>query len=661
MRYIQYLTEVILAWIQMKEGKNLPEKYHHLFETELSEEGEIREAYQNLLAEESEEAEKYRTLIELCGNTEISRKLLDCCIAGLLYPEFYQFAKEQWNGITLDVMESLCDEEVTYKEMKQVWECAGRILQCEKNHGLFLRHVFWADTRILDYFLDPDVIDEKLTRVGTELYTGEEDPGEIYVNEVVEQELSDILRKEKGDCVQIAGNTGCGKKFLLKKACHATGQKMILADIRQIQQCKDGLLYPQLLIREGMLLDCGICLYHISQEALEQVLTHFLRPMLAQNIRVFLCTDMEAEVIPRIHSHVEYVLVPAYGRPERIALWKGFTEEHGIRKQVDCITAGSKFKLSAEEIRKAVERIVVTSAALTIGESEIGRICEEVLLKPSCGSIKRIPVQYTFDDLKLWPEQKRILNNICAHVWHRHKVYDEWNLESRYSYGKNVSALFYGPPGTGKTMAVHVIANMLNLPLYRIDLSQVVDKYIGETEKRLEEIFNAAEKNNTVLFFDEADAIFGKRSDVHEAKDKYANTEVSYILQRIEQYDGIVILATNYRKNIDEAFMRRIRYVVEFSLPDARLRKELWKSSFSDEIPTEYLDYDYLAEQFEISGGSIKNIVLNAAFLAAARNEPVSMLDVLYSIKNENAKTGKVMLSKDFGLYGDMMEEEAGK
>lgn len=168
-------------------------------------------------------------------------------------------------------------------------------------------------------------------------------------------------------------------------------------------------------------------------------------------------------------------------------------------------------------------------------------------------------------------------------------MYDEWNLESRYSYGKNVSALFYGPPGTGKTMAVHVIANMLNLPLYRIDLSQVVDKYIGETEKRLEEIFNAAEKNNTVLFFDEADAIFGKRSDVHEAKDKYANTEVSYILQRIEQYDGIVILATNYRKNIDEAFMRRIRYVVEFSLPDARLRKELWKSSFSDEIPTEYL------------------------------------------------------------------------
>ena len=248
------------------------------------------------------------------------------------------------------------------------------------------------------------------------------------------------------------------------------------------------------------------------------------------------------------------------------------------------------------------------------------------------------------------------MNNICSHVWHRHKVYDEWNMDSRYAYGKNVSALFFGPPGTGKTMAVHVLANMLNLPLYRIDLSQVVDKYIGETEKRLEEIFDSAEKNNTVLFFDEADAIFGKRSDVNEAKDKYANTEVSYILQRIEQYDGIVILATNYRKNIDEAFMRRIRYVVEFSLPDKELRKELWQTSFSKEIQTEGLDFEYLAEQFEVAGGAIKNIVLNAAFLAAAENRPVGMVDVLRSVRNENVKIGKVMLSKDFGRYEELME-----
>ena len=266
-------------------------------------------------------------------------------------------------------------------------------------------------------------------------------------------------------------------------------------------------------------------------------------------------------------------------------------------------------------------------------------------------------MQYTLEDLKLFPEQKRILNNICSHVWYRHRVYDEWNMDSRYAYGKNVSALFCGPPGTGKTMAVHVISNMLNLPLYRIDLSQVVDKYIGETEKRLEEIFEAAEKNNTVLFFDEADSIFGKRSEVNEAKDKYANTEVSYILQRIEQYDGIVILATNYRKNIDEAFMRRIRYVVEFSLPNAKLREELWKSSFSEEIPKEDLDYEYLAEQFELAGGAIKNIVLNASFLAAAENRPVTMTDILHSIRNENVKTGKVMLSKDFGLYAEIMEE----
>ncbi|MBO5335545.1 MAG: ATP-binding protein [Lachnospiraceae bacterium] len=150
--------------------------------------------------------------------------------------------------------------------------------------------------------------------------------------------------------------------------------------------------------------------------------------------------------------------------------------------------------------------------------------------------------------------------------------------------------------------------------------------------------------------------MFGKRSEVNEAKDRYANTEVSYILQRIEQYDGIVILATNYRKNIDEAFMRRIRYVVEFSLPNVQLRKELWTSSFSREIPTKELNYDYLAEQFEMSGGAIKNIVLNASFLAAAENRPVEMTDILRSVRNENVKNGKVMLNTDFGIYAEIME-----
>ncbi|MBQ7840692.1 MAG: ATP-binding protein [Lachnospiraceae bacterium] len=230
-------------------------------------------------------------------------------------------------------------------------------------------------------------------------------------------------------------------------------------------------------------------------------------------------------------------------------------------------------------------------------------------------------------------------------------------MEEKYPYGKNISALFIGPPGTGKTMAVDIISGLINLPVYKIDLSQVVDKYIGETEKKLEEVFNLAQKSNTILFFDEADSIFGKRSEVNEAKDRYANTEVSYILQRIEQYDGVVILASNFKKNIDEAFLRRMRYLVEFPMPDAATRKEIWKSCFGSKVPTEDLDFSYLAKNFEFSGGSIKNIALNAVFLAAKEGCDVGMKQVLTSLRNEKMKMGKPMILSDFGQYAGLMME----
>ena len=660
MKFLQRLSEIILALLQFKiYNQDLLNKYSPLFETDYFGKKEIENAYREILEEESKEAQKYRELIALCGNTEISRLLIDISLTALMYPSFYEFCKEYWDGITIDGISQLCEQEYSYKQLKEVAEAAARILKYQKKAGLFLRYQFWADERLLDYFLDEYSIDVELKKIGAEVFTGKEILSDTFVGQNVQESLEHILKNKSIQCVQIAGDSGCGKKFLLRKACKNINTQMLMINMSKITEKKheEALPYADLIIREALLLQCSVCFYGITNEFLEAIITYFINPMLQQGIRMFLCTSLDAELIAMMDEHVEKVTIAPYGRNERIALWEGFTKDLGIYEQVDCITAGSKFKLSAKEIKKAANRIARSEMAENIRESEISRICEEVLQNPSCGSIKRIHVQYTLDDLKLWPEQKRILTNICAHVWHRHKVYDDWNMDSRYAYGKNVSALFYGPPGTGKTMAVHVLANMLNLPLYRIDLSQVVDKYIGETEKRLEEIFNAAEKNNTVLFFDEADSIFGKRSDVNEAKDKYANTEVSYILQRIEQYDGIVILATNYRKNIDEAFMRRIRYVVEFSLPDKELRKELWMTSFAKEIPTEGLDFDYLAEQFELAGGAIKNIVLNASFLAASENRPVGMLDVLRSVRNENVKIGKVMLSKDFGLYEELMEE----
>ena len=375
-------------------------------------------------------------------------------------------------------------------------------------------------------------------------------------------------------------------------------------------------------------------------------------PLLENGIPVCVCTDTPAWLLPWAGRPVHKLNVADYSRAEQIQLWAGFARQYSVGLDAAC--CGSKYKLSPAQIEIAVRQLACIAPSPT--EAQLAQVCDETLPPPAQSSIRRIRVQYTLEDLKLPEAQKHKLNQLCAHVLYRHKVYDAWNMESRFAYGKCVSALLVGPPGTGKTMAVQVLSNLLDLPLYRIDLSQVVDKYIGETDKRLEEIFTTAEKSNTILFFDEADAIFGKRSEVNDSKDKYANTEVSYILQRIEQYDGIVILATNYKKNIDEAFMRRMRYLIEFPLPGEDLRLAIWKSAFAAEVPLDGVDFPYLARQFELSGGSIKNIALNAAFLAAAQGSPVNMRHILDCVRSENAKVGKPMLRQDFAEYGALFE-----
>ena len=195
------------------------------------------------------------------------------------------------------------------------------------------------------------------------------------------------------------------------------------------------------------------------------------------------------------------------------------------------------------------------------------------------------------------------------------------------------------------------MAGILGLELFKVDLSQMVDKYIGETEKRLEDVFRRAERSNMILFFDEADAIIGKRSEVKESKDRYANSEVSYLLQRMEEFDGIIIFSSNFSQNIDAAFMRRIRFVIHFPIPDAQTRKEIWQSSFAAETPQEGIDYDYLSTQFEFSGGQIKNTVWNAAFFAASEGAPVGMKHMVRAIQIELTKDKKVSFKEALGEY----------
>lgn len=262
---------------------------------------------------------------------------------------------------------------------------------------------------------------------------------------------------------------------------------------------------------------------------------------------------------------------------------------------------------------------------------------------------QRLEPKATQDDLVLPLAESELLRQIRAQVQERSTVYETWGFGRRMNRGLGISALFAGESGTGKTMAAEVIANELQLSLYRIDLSAVVSKYIGETEKNLRRVFDAAEDGGAILFFDEADALFGKRSEVKDSHDRYANIEVNYLLQRMEGYRGLAILATNMKSALDQAFVRRLRFIVNFSFPGVKERKLIWQKVFPPETPTGELDYDQLS-RLNLTGGSIHNITLNAAFMAARAGTAVTMPLVLEAARSEFRKLEKPVNEADFRM-----------
>ncbi|MDH3755957.1 MAG: AAA family ATPase [Acidimicrobiia bacterium] len=268
---------------------------------------------------------------------------------------------------------------------------------------------------------------------------------------------------------------------------------------------------------------------------------------------------------------------------------------------------------------------------------------------------RRVRPERTWDDIVIPPERLAHLRELVARYRHRSQVYDTWGFRADKSTG--IIALFHGPSGTGKTLAAEIIAGDLGLDLFKLDLSAVVSKYIGETEKNLEEIFAAASAASGVLLFDEADSLFGKRGEVQDARDRYANMEVSYLLQRVESYDGIVILTTNFQKNIDTAFLRRIHVSLEFQIPDVDERRAIWESGFPADIPLDDVDVDFLARQFKLAGGSIHNVTVYAAFLAAASGERISMEHVIFALKREYQKLGRLRTREEFGEYTNLVQD----
>ncbi|MEJ2212040.1 MAG: ATP-binding protein [Anaerolineae bacterium] len=261
---------------------------------------------------------------------------------------------------------------------------------------------------------------------------------------------------------------------------------------------------------------------------------------------------------------------------------------------------------------------------------------------------RKIVPRYTWDDIVLPDDALALLHEIVATVRQRPLVLETWGVGHKLASSPGVTMLFSGEPGTGKTMAAEVMANELGLDLYKIDLSTVVSKYIGETEKNLERIFEEAQSSNAILFFDEADAIFGKRSEVKDAHDRYANIEISYLLQRMEAYEGVTILATNLRANLDEAFTRRLQFAVDFPFPDEGNRLRIWRTLFPPDVPREpELDFGLLARRFKLAGGNIRNILVSAAYLAASDGGRVGMKHLLHGTRRELQKMGRLVNERD--------------
>ena len=304
-------------------------------------------------------------------------------------------------------------------------------------------------------------------------------------------------------------------------------------------------------------------------------------------------------------------------------------------------TLVSQFNLSSNTIEAVSASTVETESNITI-QNQLWNSCR-VQARPQLDDLaQRIAPATAWDDLVLPLPQRQILQEIITHVRQKAKVYQNWGFSSKGTSGLGVTALFAGVSGTGKTMAASVLARELNLDLYRIDLSSVVSKYIGETEKNLRRLFDAAEAGGVILLFDEADALFGKRSDVKDSRDRYANMEVSYLLQRMEAYRGLAILTSNLKDSIDTAFMRRIRFIVKFPFPDASQRAEIWQRIFPTDTPLEGLNIKKLAK-LNVAGGNIRNIALNAAFLAAEEEQPVMMKHLLQAAESEYIKLERTL------------------
>jgi AAA+ superfamily predicted ATPase len=499
------------------------------------------------------------------------------------------------------------------------------------------------DPRIIQFLLGTTRLDARLTD-HARLYTPEEpltgpEPDPTRTDEMTrlaEQRRSDADRRV---VFHLKGPAGAGKRTLARQCARRMNVPLLSVDARNLT----GPLL-RLAFREGMLHRGAVHVAGVDTLRGDGPLFATLTSALADHRGLVILTGesdwpADDQVVP--------LTVPLPDLAHSTAIWReslaGVTPDAASWAE----ELAGRYRLAPARIPAAVrlarDNHLMAGRPGPLRLADVSAACRQRSASTLGGVAVKVSSRVSFDELVLPTDRIDLLHEIRDQFEHRHQVLGGWGFGAKLTRGKGLSALFSGPPGTGKTMAAEALAGDLGLDLYQVDLSAVVSKYIGETEKNLSRIFDEAATSNAILFFDEADALFGKRTEVSDAHDRYANIETSYLLQKMDDYDGVVILASNLRQNLDEAFTRRLRFIVEFPFPEVDSRRRIWRTVFPADAPLAAdVDSTELAERFALSGGNIKNIALNAAFLAAVDKDEITRRHVLGATRREFEKMGKV-------------------
>lgn len=469
--------------------------------------------------------------------------------------------------------------------------------------------------------------------------------------------LADVCNNSKNVYFFIFSKPGMGKKTAVKRIASIRSKALVIVDIEKCLNSDQD--FSQIIIsslRQCKLMNGMICFDKIDVlkdknrklEFIFEISKNFCKnSFFLLNNKIEMNFDFDNTIIEHYLKDLNSSQI--------YKIWKDKLRKIKLSISININYLSNTFRLTPKQIENAIHLMISYKMKnKKIDKEHIFRCIQKTVQANFGKSAIFIKSNNSWEDLIIDEDEKQMIIDICKQRKIRSTVFEDWKLGEKINYGKGLSILFSGPPGTGKTMAASIVANEMDLELYKVDLSNVVSKYIGETEKNLSYLFDEAERSNSILLFDETDSLFSQRTNVKDSKDRGANLEVSYLLQRMENHNGICIMTTNYIENIDKAFFRRISYVFHFSNPNKSQRKEIWKNLLGKDIPLDDIDFDFISN-FEISGGSIKNIVVSSCLRAAQHNEKVSMKQIILSIEYELKKQGYTPLKQDFGQYAYLL------